>query len=143
MQKTKLGISVGLLGALIYFTGLINSLALIVMVGYVLLKEENPWLRKSAVKAVLIVFSFTILSVVISSGNEVFTILNTVIGWFRDSSDYSQFRFKYPFGLDTIVRCVLYIIESLILIVLGIKAFKQGSIKIGLFDDTVNKHMDE
>ena len=50
MQKSKLGISVGLLGALIYFAGLINPLAMIVLVGYVLLKEENPWLRKAQLR---------------------------------------------------------------------------------------------
>jgi hypothetical protein len=143
MQKSKLGISVGLLGALIYFAGLINPLAMIVLVGYVLLKEENPWLRKAAVKAVLIVFGFAIILAVISSGDYVFDILNVIIGWFRDPLDYSGFRFKYPFGLDTIVRSALYSIENVLLIVLGIKALKQGSIKINLFDKAVNKHTDE
>ncbi|HHU72816.1 MAG TPA: hypothetical protein GXZ21_12410 [Clostridiales bacterium] len=142
MQKTKLGISVGLLGALIYFMGMVNTLGLIIMVGYVLLKEENPWLRKSAVKAVVIVAGFTVVSVLISSGNQVFDIFNTALGWFQDPMDYTAFKFRYPFGIETIVRSVLYIIESLLLIILGFKALTQGSIKIGAIDDAVNKHMD-
>ena len=53
MQKTKLGISVGLLGAAIYFTGLFSGyLVAVLLAGYVLMFEENEWLRKNAVKAV-------------------------------------------------------------------------------------------
>ena len=41
MQKTKLGISVGFLGAAVYFSGLFNGLLLImIMVEYVLLDED-------------------------------------------------------------------------------------------------------
>ena len=60
MQKTKLGISVGLLGAAIYFTSLFSGyLVPVILTGYVLLFEENDWLRKNAVKAVaLSVVSF-------------------------------------------------------------------------------------
>ena len=51
MQKTRLGISVGLLGAAIYFMGLFSGYLLAVLLaGYVLLFEENSWLRKNAVK---------------------------------------------------------------------------------------------
>ena len=50
MQKAKLGISVGLLGAAIYLTALSGSLlGLLVLAGYVLLVEDNQWLRLSAV----------------------------------------------------------------------------------------------
>ncbi|MFR5908747.1 MAG: hypothetical protein ACLUFT_10550 [Gemmiger formicilis] len=49
MQKAKLGISVGLLGAAIYLTALSGSLlGLLVLAGYVLLVEDNQWLRLSA-----------------------------------------------------------------------------------------------
>lgn len=53
MQKTKLGISVGLLGAIIYFTSLFGSsyLIAILLCGYILLVEDNPWLRKTSVKS--------------------------------------------------------------------------------------------
>lgn len=45
MQKTRLGISVGMLGAAIYLTGLFSGyLVVVLMVGYVLLFEENSWL---------------------------------------------------------------------------------------------------
>ena len=54
MQKAKLGISVGLLGAAIYFTSLFSGyLVPVILTGYVLLFEENDWLRKNAVKAMV------------------------------------------------------------------------------------------
>lgn len=81
MKKTKLGISVGLLGASIYFMSMISTLGLIIMAGYVLLFEENPWLKKSAVKAVFITVAFSLISVLISMGNNLFGILNTMISW--------------------------------------------------------------
>ncbi len=45
MQKTKLGVSVALMGAALYFLGLFSGyVALIILAGYVLLMEENVWL---------------------------------------------------------------------------------------------------
>lgn len=42
MQKTRLGISVGMLGAAIYLTGLFSGyLVAVLLTGYVLLFEEN------------------------------------------------------------------------------------------------------
>jgi hypothetical protein len=51
MQKTKFGISVVMMGAAIYFLGLINILGLLVVGGYVLLFESNVWLKKRVIKA--------------------------------------------------------------------------------------------
>lgn len=45
MEKSKLGISIGLLGALVYFMGLLNTTALIIIAGYILLFEQNGWLK--------------------------------------------------------------------------------------------------
>ena len=54
MQKTRLGISVGMLGAAVYLTGLFSGyLVAILMAGYVLLCEENGWLKRSDIKAVV------------------------------------------------------------------------------------------
>ena len=53
-----LGISVGLAAMMIYFSGLISNTILVVAAGYVLLKEEDRWLRAVAAKAILIVCIF-------------------------------------------------------------------------------------
>lgn len=48
MSKTKLGISTTLLAALAYFAGGFSGYLLLFLVaGYVLLKEEDEWLKKN------------------------------------------------------------------------------------------------
>jgi len=141
MKKTKLGITVGLLGASIYFMSMISTLGLIILAGYVLLFEENPWLKKSAVKAVFITVAFSLISLLISMGNNVFAILNTMLSW--TPVDILRFQFKYPFGLETIIRNTLSILENILFLILGFKALKQGSIKIGFIDNFINRHMDQ
>lgn len=138
MKKTKLGITVGLLGASIYFMSMISTLGLIIMAGYVLLFEENPWLKKSAVKAVFITVAFSLISVLISMGSNVFNIFNTILSWTT-----VEFRLKYPYGSETIIRNGLSILENILYLILGLKALKQGSIKIGFIDNFINKHMDQ
>lgn len=56
MQKTRMGISVGLMGAATYLCGLFGGLMVtVVIAGYILLFEENAWLKRAAVKSVALV----------------------------------------------------------------------------------------
>lgn len=84
MQKTKLGVSVAVLGAAMYFTGLFSGyIVAVVLAGYILLMEENEWLKKTAVKAVALMIAFSLLSTllglipgVINFIDSIFIILN-------------------------------------------------------------------
>ena len=79
MQKTRLGISVGLLGAAIYFMGLFSGYLLAVLLaGYVLLFEENSWLRKNAVKAMSVMAVFS-LSNLISAAVAALNIIEKLL----------------------------------------------------------------
>ena len=63
MQRTKIGISAGLLGAEIYFTGLFSGYLIpIILTFYVLWFEENGWLRRTAVKAVSVMILFSMIT---------------------------------------------------------------------------------
>lgn len=143
MKKAKLGISVGLMGTAIYFMGLISTLGLVILAGYVLLFEENPWLKKSAVKAVILSVAFSLISVVISSGDNVFGILNTMLDWADGPFDFIKFQFKYPFDIDILLTNALDLLENILFLILGFKALRQDSIKIGFMDNFINKHMDQ
>lgn len=135
MQKTKLGVSVGLLGAAIYFSGLVNMLLLFLLAGYVLLFEENEWLRRAAVKAAAIVIGFALVSVLIGTLDNVFAFFNVLIGWMGTS-----FKLGYPLGIDTLLRNLCSFAENVILLLLGYSALSLGSIRIDFFDKIVNKH---
>jgi len=136
MEKTKLGISVGLLGAILYFTGMFNFIVLILLVGYVLIFETNEWLRKSALKAVMVVIVFSIVSTLIGISNNILSILNTPLSLIR-----IPFRLSWPFGIDSILLNILSIAEKLLLLLLGFKAFSQGSLSLGPIDNIIDKNV--
>ena len=46
MEKTKLGVSVGIFGAFLYVAALFGGyIAITLLAGYVLLMESNEWLK--------------------------------------------------------------------------------------------------
>ena len=135
MQKTKLGITVSLFGAALYFIGLINFLGLIILAAYVLLFEENEWLKRTAVKAVTIVVTFSLIRIVFVFSNDIFGFINNIIHWFDSSSSIS-----WPLKLDSLVLNIVNALEKLVLFILGLKAFSQSSLSVGPIDKVVNKN---
>lgn len=137
MQKTKLGISVGLLGALLYFSGLFGGYVItIIMAGYVLLAEENMWLRKASVKAVALMVVFSILPSLLSLIPGAIEIINEICALFE-----SYFTVPYISNIINLLQNVIYFVEKLVFLGLGLKALTQGTIQIPVVDDMVNKHM--
>ena len=138
MQKSKLGISVGLLGALICFSALFGGyLATIVLAGYVLLAEENQWLKRTGVKAVILMVLFSLASALIGFIPDTFGLINDVVLIFSDD----------PVSLQIVSRIVellsdiLYFAEKVIFIIFGIKALGQKPLYIPVVDNFVSKYM--
>ena len=137
MDKTKLGISVPLMASLVYFLGLISPVALVVAVGYVLIRETDQWLKKAAVQALVIVAAYMVISTVFGFFNNLFGFFN---GFLMNFS-FIHFRFTYPFHADEIVLAIAGAAEKALLVILGLLALgkKGGSLPgIGRF---VDKHM--
>jgi hypothetical protein len=89
MQKTKLGISIGLVGAAVYFTALLGGyIPVLLIVGYVLLFEENEWLKKSCVKAVVLLISIGILLTVIGLIPNLLSWVDSLLAIFSGDFDY-------------------------------------------------------
>jgi len=137
-MKTRLGISVGLAGAAVYFLGLFGGyLALIVAVGYVLLMEDNTWLRKTAVKAAVIMFSFSLLGLLLGFLPDATGIIGQFVTLFKgDRSDLNSVD-----SIVSILRIILSVIEKIAMLILGIKALWQNSIAIKPIDNIVENHM--
>lgn len=137
MQKTKLGISVGLLGAAIYFMGLFSGyMVAVVLAGYVLLFEENSWLRKSAVKAVSVMVLFSLLIAVLNLVPNAISFIDDVVSIFG-----GNFYVAFLSNLISAAVAALNIIEKLIMIGLGVKALTQGTIAVPVVDNLINKYM--
>lgn len=137
MQKTKLGISVGLLGAAIYFTCLFSGyLVPVVLTGYVLLREENEWLKKNAVKAVALLASFSLLTTIIYFIPNAISFIDNTFAIFNGS-----FHISFLSKVVTAVLSAIDIIEKVLFIGLGLKALNQGSISVPVVDKLINKYM--
>lgn len=136
MQKTKLGISVGLLGAVMCFTGLFSGyLVAVVLMGYILLFESNEWLRKTAVKVIVVMISFSALSALIGFIPDAIGLIDDVFGIFGGS-----FSISFISNIVILVNSVLNILEKIILLLLGFKALSMGTFSIGPIDSIADKH---
>ena len=137
MQKTKIGVSVGLLGAAIYFMGLFSGyLTVVLLIGYVLLFEENEWLRKSAVKAVALMVVFSLAAAVMNLIPNVIGVLDSLASIFGGS-----FHIGFLSSLVYAVTEALDILEKLLFMGLGVRALTQGTIAVPVVDGLINKYM--
>ena len=137
MQKTKLGIQVGLLGAAIYFTGLFSGyLVAVLLAGYVLLCEDNQWLRRSAVKAISVMVAFSFLITVVNLIPNAISVIDSIVSMFG-----GNFYIAFIANLVNAVVAALNIIEKLVLLGLGVKALNQGTIAVPVVDNLINKYM--
>lgn len=134
MHKTKLGISVGLAGAFICFLGYflgITSWAFIAIVGFVLLKEENEWLRRLSLKVVLVSAFFMLIPLFLGFVQDGFDIINRMF----------NSTISWPISLDSYIRDIASILEVIVFAILTTKSLKQGHVKIKSIDNIINKNV--
>lgn len=138
MQKTKLGISVGLMGAIAYFAGLFSGyLVAILIFGYIMLVEDNPWLRKTAVKSIVLLVTFSALSAVIGLIPDFISFINTIFNVFE-----SYFSLPVVTNILAVITSALSILKTVVFLVLGLKALNQGTLNIPVVDNLTNKNME-
>lgn len=138
MQKTKLGISVGLVGALLYFSGLFSGYMItIILAGYILLAEENAWLRKTSVKAVALMVGFSVLSAVVGLIPSALGLVNDVLIIFDEHMSTALIS-----NIFILLQSVISFAQTIIFLILGLKAFSQGTVRIPVIDNIINKYVD-
>ena len=76
MEKTKLGISVALFSALTFLCGYLGLTALVLVAGYILLREENAFLKKTAVSTIVLYLAFAALSICVGLLSNFFSLIN-------------------------------------------------------------------
>lgn len=135
-MKTRLGISVGLMGAAIYLMVLFGGyIPAILLTGYVLLFESNEWLKKSAVKAIAVGLFFSILSMLVGFVPNIFSLIDNICGMFG-----GYFRIAFIDGLMSFISGALKILEKLLLLLLAFVALHQGNISFGFVDRLIEEH---
>ena len=141
MQKTKLGVSVGVLCAILFFAACFGGwLPALLIAGYILLNEENPWLKKTTIKAFLLMILFIIVPAVLNLIPGFFNILDSIWYIFEKPLDV-----KFFFTIERIINAlntIIYYAERVLFLVLGVLALKQSTIKLPGIDNLLNKFID-
>jgi uncharacterized membrane protein len=136
-MKTKLGISVAMLTALTYIFGLFGGyIALALLVGYILLCEENTDVKKAAVKTVIIVVAFDLVNAVIALLPNGISIIDNFLNIFNVA-----FPVYFVSKIYTFISSVLAFAEKIIFLVLAFMAWSNKNCKLPVLDDLVDKHM--
>lgn len=137
-MKTRLGISVGMAAAATYFAALFGGYTVLTLfVGYILLVETNPWLRKTAVKAFVVCLLFSLIGVVVG-------FFPTVLNMVWDLLNVFEANTNWMYRISTIMNLFQNIINALrtvLLLVLGFMSFNQSTIPLGPIDNMIHKHM--
>lgn len=138
MQKTKLGVSVAVLGAAVYFLGFFSGyVAIVILAGYILLMEENSWLKKAAVKSVALLIVFSLLSAVLGLIPDVIGFIDSIFTIFGGS-----FHISFLTNIIYMLRDGLSLVEKVLFLLLGLKALNQGTIKVPGVDKLIDKCME-
>jgi uncharacterized membrane protein len=139
MKTTKLGISVGFMGAILCGLGLFGGYFLtIAAVAYVLIREENMWLRKTAIKVLVLTFAFPLLHTIIGFLPDTVKFINDVMYLFDD-----YFKVEKLSEIVTVLKDIVNIAEYVVFILLGILAFSQRTIRLPLVDKIIDKHTEK
>lgn len=137
MEKANLGISVTLFGAGICLMGLFsNYTVMLLLLGYVLLKEESEWLKKTVLKVLAIMMAFSFASVLVNLIPSGLNVLNDFLGIFGGYWSMSAIR-----GIFNTVDSILVFVERILFICLSIKAFKQETIAVPFVDKLLEKYI--
>lgn len=136
-MKSRLGISVGILGAMIYFSALFGGYTVVVLlVGYVLLFEESEWLKKSSVKATALMVFFSFLMSAIGLIPDFLGWINTLVSIFNGLFNYAKIN-----SIINLLIQALDIIRTCLFILLGAKALNQQTIAVPFIDKLVDKYI--
>jgi hypothetical protein len=138
MEKTKLGISVKLLAAIICLSPLFGgSVVFFGLVLYVLLMEKNEWLKKMTIRTLVIVFVCAAASTVLDFVPSIISVMNSIVGIFRGN-------FHIPFVSDLFYAAdhIVSVARTIVLLVMSLKCFTEDNVEIKQLEDFVAKHVD-
>lgn len=139
MEKTKLGISVPMLGMIACLATLFGGYTVTVLVvGYCLLIETDSWLRRTAVKALAV----SLLAGLLCS---VLDLVPSLLSWISEFLRLFGGHFDYGFAsnLFNILTGAIMIAKSVILLAMGFLALSKNSFKIPVIDGIINKAFEE
>ena len=134
MEKSKLGISIALFAALTFMSGYFGITVLVLVAGYILIREENAYLKKTAVGTVVLYLAFAALSLCVSLLSTFFSLVN-VGGWM-----YSTIMYTVTNGFTSFLSNLITIAKYVVFGLLALLALLGKEVKIPVIDKFVEKH---
>ena len=142
MEKTKLGIPVTLMAAIVcllsYYGGYVIAG---IVVGYVLLVEENVSLKRLAVKVITLLLAFSLLSTVIYLIPNIISMGRSLVYVF-DEYAYSDSFYNNGFNrFIEFLSSVLSLLKTVLFLLMGGFAVAGKELKIPVLDKLLDKHL--
>ena len=143
MNKSKFGISTCMTAGLVFLLAIlvdfvssstIFTLPFVLLVAFILYKEEDLWLKASTLKAVFIVILFTLINFFFGFVYDLFDFINFFLQWI-------PFRIEDFIGLISWFKTIIFVFEKIFLLILAIMSFKGKTIKLPLIDNMIAKHI--
>ncbi len=135
-MKSKLGISVGLFGAGIYLGNLVGGILVsILLLGYVLLFEENEWLKVSVIKATVLSMFFTFITMVVELVPRTIGTIDNLMRIFD-----GDFTMQFLSRLTLFLNYGIGLLEMIVFLLLAVKALNQRTMNIPVVDGMIKKH---
>lgn len=131
MEKTKLGLPVSLMAAIMclgaWFGGYVIA---IVMAGYILMVEEDKFLKSVAVKAIVLMLAFSVASVLINFIPSLVSLLESFISIFT-----VYFNINIIHRIFDFFSSVLSVAKTVVFLLFALASYNKKSVKIPLVDD--------
>ena len=138
MEKTKLGISVALAVAVLYFLGFYGGYVIVgVAVGYILLKEEHAGLKKEALRVLLLMILFSLLGTAV---NLIPSVLNVISSLLEVINVHVYFSFFHR--VFDLLGGVLSLAKTAVFVLLGLCGIFRKNVNIPVVDALIGKYMD-
>lgn len=137
MQKTKLGISATFMVALTYFLGLYGGYVITgILVGYVLLAEEDLRLKKQALSVLALMLLFSLVSTVLGLTPSILSLLSDLLEIVNVHYYFTFFHRTYEF-----LGSVLSLLKTVLFVVLGMLAVFGKDVKLPVIGRLIEKYM--
>ena len=138
MQKSKLGFSVGLLGAIFCILGAVIGISwpLLAIAAYIFIREENEWLRRLTLKVIIILLAAAVITMLVP---YILGAFYDVINLFVDDADIIDFNWISK--ISTFVVKYVDIVINVVLVLIGLKALKQSHFAVKSVDNIISKNV--
>jgi uncharacterized membrane protein len=135
MEKTKLGISVALTAVVVTLLGYYGGYVIGgIAIGYVLLQEQNEWLKKHALRVLALMLSFSVASTLLWLIPDVLNLFYSFMELFNVHIYINVVNSCFNF-----LGNVLSLLKTVVFVLLAYSAFTQKEFKVPVVDKLIEK----